>query len=75
MNGIKATKPAVRQWNRLLDAVFKILKYKKITIDYAIYIKVFYDGTVSYLTVSTVDIIKNDNNKTAFPELIRVLEE
>ena len=32
-----------------------IIKYKKITIDHAIYIKVFSDGTVSYLAFSTDD--------------------
>ena len=36
MNGIQKTKPAVIQWNILLDAVVKILKYKKSTIDHAI---------------------------------------
>ena len=29
MNGIQGTKPAVIQWNILLDAVFTIIKYKK----------------------------------------------
>ena len=51
MNVILGTKPAGRQWNRLLDAVVTILEYKKSTIDHDIYIKVFDDGTVSYLTV------------------------
>ena len=41
MNGIQGANPAGRKWNRLLDAVVTILKYKKITIDHAIYIKVF----------------------------------
>ena len=40
MNGIQGTNLAGRQWNRLLDAVVTILKYKKSTIDHAIYIKV-----------------------------------
>ena len=44
MNGIQGTKPAGQQWNRLLDAVVVILKYNKITIYHAIYIKVFSDG-------------------------------
>ena len=59
---IQVTNLDVRQWNRLLDAVVKILKYKKITIYYAIYIKVFFDGTVSYLTVSTDDFLNTTNN-------------
>ena len=56
MNGIQGTNPAGRQWNRLLDTVVTILEYKKIIIDHAIYIKVFTDDTVSYLTVSTDDV-------------------
>ena len=52
-----------------------IIKYKRSKIDHAIYIKVFNDGTVSYLTVSTYDVLNNINNDTAFPELKRVFEE
>ena len=63
-----------RQWNRLLDTVVTILKYKKITIDNNIYIKVSTDGTVSYLTVSTADVINTNNNENAFPELTRVFK-
>ena len=75
MNGIQGTKPAGRQRNRLLDAVVKIIEYKNSTIDHAIYIKVFDDGTVSYLTVSTDDVFKTTNNKNVFPELTRVFRE
>ena len=75
MNGIRGTKPSERQWNILLDAVVTILKYKKNTIDHAIYIKVFTDGTVSYLTVSTDDIFNTTNNENTFPELTRVIKE
>ena len=46
MNGIQGTKPPGRKWNRLLDAVVTIIKYKKSTIDHDVYIKVFTDGTV-----------------------------
>ena len=46
----------------------KILKYKKITTEHDIYIKVFTDGTVSYLTVSTDYFINTNNNETAFPK-------
>ena len=49
--------------------MFTILKYKKGTIDHAIYIKVLSDGTVSYLMVSTGDVLKTSNKDTAFPEL------
>ena len=54
MNGIQGTKPYGQQQNQLLDAVVTIIKYKKSTIYNAIYIKVVSDGTVFYLTVSTL---------------------
>ena len=73
MNGIQGTNPSGRQWNRILYEVVKIIKYKKSTIDHAIYIKVFTDGTVPYLTVSTDDVINTTNNENAFPELTRFL--
>ena len=75
MNGIQEKNPAGRQWDILLDAVVSILKYKKITIDHDIYIKVFTDGTVFYLIVSTDDVINTTNNETAFPELTRFFKE
>ena len=75
MNVIQGKKPAEQQWNRLLDAVVAILKYKKITIYHAVYIKVFSDGTVSYLKVSTDDIISNTYNEAQFTELTRVLKQ
>ena len=43
-----------------------VLKYKKITIDYAIYIKVLYDRIVPYLTVSTYGVLNNIDNETDF---------
>ena len=75
MNVIQVTNPDGRQWNILLDAVVTILKYKKITIDHAIYIKVFSGGTVSYLTVSTDDVLNTTNNENAFPELKKLFKE
>ena len=60
---------ARRKCNKLLDALVTILKYKKITIDRSIYIMLLYYGTVSYLDVSTDDILKTNNNETIFPEL------
>ena len=62
MNGIQVTKPAGRKWNRLLDSVVAILKYKNITIYHAIYIKFFTYGTVSYLKVSNDDVLNTNNN-------------
>ena len=46
-----------------------MIRYKKSAIDHAIYIKVFYDGRVSYLKVSNYDVLNTTNNKTAFTEL------
>ena len=74
MNGIQGMKPSGVKWNRLLDAAVAILEYKKSTIDHAIYIKVFDDGTVSYFTVSTDDVLNTTNNENTFPELTRVLD-
>ena len=52
-----------------------MIRYKKSAIDHAIYIKVFYDGRVSYLKVSNYDVLNTTNNKTAFTELRLVFEE
>ena len=46
-----------------------MMQYKKVTISHAIYIKVFYDVTMSYLTISTNDVINTTNNTKEFPEL------
>ena len=75
MNGIQLKKQAGQQLNKLLYAVVIVIKYKKSIIDHAIYIKVFYYRTVSYLTVSIDDFINTTNNKTSFPEQRRILEE
>ena len=75
MNGIQVTKPDRRHWYIPLDEVVTIIKYKKRKIDHTIYIKVFSDGTVSYLTVSTDDVLNITNNETAFTELTRVFQE
>ena len=56
--------PAGRQWNIILGAVVTIIKYKKSIIDHTIYIKVFNDGTVSYLTAYTDDVLNTTNNET-----------
>ena len=64
MNEIQVTKPAGRQFNQLLDAVVTIIKYRKIIIDRTIYIKVLSNGTVSYIMVSTDDIINTTSNET-----------
>ena len=68
-------KSAGQKWNILLDAMVTSIKYNKRTIDHAIYIKVFSDGTVSYITVYTDDVLNTTNNNTEFHELTRVFEE
>ena len=75
MNVIQETKPAVKQWNRLLDIVLIILKYNKSTIDHDVYIKVLFDVNVSYIKVSAGYVLNATNNETVFPELRRFLEE
>ena len=75
MNVIQGTKAAGQQWNILLDVVVTNIKYNKITIVHDIYIKVFTDGTVSYLIVYTDDVLNATNNETAFTELKEVFEE
>ena len=52
-----------------------IIEYKKSTIDHAIYIKVFTYVVVSYLIVSTDNVLNTSNNEKAFPELTRVFKE
>ena len=52
-----------------------IMKYKKRKIYHTIYIKVFSDRTVSYLTFSPDDVTKTTNNETEFTELRRFFEE
>ena len=75
MNLIQRKKLSRRQYNRLLHSVVTIIKYNKSIIDHAIYINIFYHGTVSYLAVSTDDAINANHNETEFTELPRVLEE
>ena len=62
MNENQGTNPAGQQFISLLDVVVTTIKYKKITIDHAIYIKIFSDVTVSYPTVSTNDVIDTTDN-------------
>ena len=52
-----------------------MINYNKIIIDGAIYIRVFYYGTVSYLIYSTDNVLNTTNTETEFSELRRVLEE
>ena len=52
-----------------------IIKYRKIKNDHAIYIKVFYGGTVSFLPIFTDDVLNVNNNETAFTEIRRVLKK
>ena len=75
MNAIQGTQLSRRQWNRILDEVVTIIKYKKSKIYHSICIKVFSDGTVSYITVSIDDVLITNNNETEFHELPRAFEE
>ena len=75
INGIQGTKPYRQQYNQILDAVVTIIKYKKIRIDHAIYIIIFYDDIMSYLIFFTDDVLNTTNNETAFTELTRFFEE
>ena len=52
-----------------------ILKYQKITDYNAIHIKLFSDGTLSYLTASTNNVPNTNNNYKAFPELTIFFKE
>ena len=69
MNGIQGTKPSGRKCNILLDAVTTMIKYNKSKVNHSIFIKVFTDGTVSYLTLYNYDVLNTTNNKTEFTEL------
>ena len=69
MSIIQGTKLAGRKWNRLLDAVVTIITKKRSIIYHAIYIKVFSGGILSYLTVSTENVLDTTNNEIFFPEL------
>ena len=66
MNLIQGTKLEGLQQNRLPDVVFTIPKHTKSTIYYAIYIKIFSDGSISYLAFSGVDFMNATNNDTSF---------
>ena len=72
---IQGTNSRGRQWNKLLDTVVTILKYKISIIDHSIYINVFSGGNVYYLTLHTDVVLDNNNNETAFPEPINVFQE
>ena len=73
-NAIHGTKPAGKEWNRVLDAVVTIIIYKKGKIDHVISMKVLSDGTVYYLKVPTYDAINTYNNEKEFFELRKVFE-
>ena len=75
MNNIQGTKLAGWKWKLLLDSVVTIQKYKKRKFYNIIYIKVFSDENVSYLTVSNDGVLNTTNNETEFSELRSVFEE
>ena len=53
----------------------KILNYREIIIDDDLYLNIFSYGNMTYIRVSTYDVLHCTNNETAFTELRRVFEE
>ena len=51
----------------------KIVESKIIIIDHAIYMKLFYNNAVYYITVSLGDVLNDTNNYEMFQELKHVL--
>ena len=74
MNVVQDNKLSQQKWNQLFYEMVTNMKYKKSTIDRVIYIKVFSDGTVSYLTVSTDDVMNKTTSETTFPELRKLVD-
>ena len=68
MNCIKGTKPAGIQYKRLLYVAVNIIEYNIITIYHNIYAKTI-NGIVSYLPVSTYDVLNTINNYEYFQGL------
>ena len=75
MNVIQETKPPGLQYNQLLDAVVTMMKYEKSTISHDIYINVFSNEIVSYVSFNINGVLNNTNNETSFPELRRVFKK
>ena len=67
MSAIQGTKPSGRQQIQPLDTVVTMIKHNKSTIYHAIYINIFSELKVSYLMVSTDDVLNTTNNQTEFP--------
>ena len=66
MNGVKGAKPEFRKWGRLLDAVLEQLQLSGSKIDHSIYVKVYPNGTISYLSVLTYQILQTTTNNYVF---------
>ena len=75
MNVIQETKPPGLQYNQLLDAVVTMMKYENSTTSHDIYINVFSNGIVSYVSFNINGVLNNTNNETSFPELRRVFKK
>ena len=52
-----------------------MIRYKKSIFYHAIYIKVLSDGTMSYLVVSTGDVLNTTNNEKNIPELRKISQD
>ena len=61
MHGIQSNKPSDIQCKIILYALVKLISYKRSTIYHAMYVKIFYHGKVSYITVSMVDVFNTTN--------------
>ena len=55
-----------QQWNILLYDAVKIIVHKRSMINYDTYVKLFYIGEVSYITMSMDNVINNTNNEETF---------
>ena len=55
-----------QQWNILLYDAVKIIVHKRSMINYVTYVKLFYIGEVSYITMSMDNFINNKNNEETF---------
>ena len=75
MNGIQGTNTSGYKCKRLLDAVFTVMTYTKITVFIVRKFAVFYDGTISYLTVYTGDVLNNNNNELYCSIIIKLFQE
>ena len=66
MNNIQSTEPSFIQWNIFIDYAVRIIAYKMSTIDHATHVKLFSNGTVSYIDLPMYDVLNNTYNNEEF---------